>query len=54
MTSACDLAIAEFFFGVRADPLQFWDAVNRVDRETETVRLVAIMPSRSTALEIPK
>ena len=25
---------------MRADPLQFWDAVNRVDRETEPVRLV--------------
>src|SRR5271167_134167 len=40
MTPACDLAIAEFFFGVRADPLEFRDAVNRVDRETEPVRLV--------------
>src|ERR1017187_9799257 len=40
MTSACDLEIAEFFFGVRADPLQFRDAVNRVNRKTEPVRLV--------------
>src|SRR5271166_1550462 len=40
MTSACDLEIAEFFFGVRADPLQFRDAVNRVDRKTEPVCLV--------------
>src|SRR5271165_1415378 len=39
MTSACDLAIAEFFFGVRSDPLQFWNAVKGIDCETEPVRL---------------
>jgi hypothetical protein len=40
MTAACNLAIPEYLFGVRADSLQFRDAVNRVDGETESVRLV--------------
>src|SRR5579864_85865 len=40
VTSASDLHIAEFFFGMRADPLQFRYAINRVDCETEPVRLV--------------
>ena len=40
VTAACNLAIPEFLFGVRADSLQFRDAVNRVHGETESVRLV--------------
>ena len=40
MMAACDLKVAKFLFGVRADPLQSRDAVNRVDRKTEPVRLV--------------
>ena len=40
MAPACNLAIAEFFFGMRANPLQLRDAVNRVDCETEPVGLV--------------
>src|SRR5215470_3720977 len=40
MMAACNLAIPESLFGVGADSLQFRDAVNRVDGETESVRLV--------------
>jgi len=45
MAAACNLAIPECLFGVRADSLQFRDAVNRVDGETESVRLVLIASS---------
>jgi len=38
--SACNLEITEFFFSVRADALQFRNAVNRIDRKTEPVCLV--------------
>lgn len=40
MAAACNLAIAKFFFSVRSNALEFRDAVNSVDGETEPVRLV--------------
>ena len=40
MASACDLAVAKLLFGVRPYPLQFLNAVNGIDGETEPVRLV--------------
>ena len=40
VTPACDLEIVEFLFGVRADPLQFWDTVNRVHGKGEAIDLI--------------
>src|SRR6478672_935962 len=40
IATAGNLAVPEFLFGVRADSLQVRDAVNRVDGEAESVRLV--------------
>ena len=40
MMAACNLKFAEFLFGVRADPLQFWNAINRVNSQTKPVRLI--------------
>src|SRR5271165_6272216 len=40
MAAACDLAVAEFLFGMRADALERRDSVNRVNGKTEPVGLV--------------
>ena len=40
MATACDLAVAEFLFGMGTDPLKSRDPVNCVDCETEPVRLI--------------
>src|ERR1700746_1825552 len=41
IATAGNLAIAEFLFGMRANSLQFRDAVDSIDGETEPVCLVA-------------
>src|SRR5208337_484708 len=40
MASACNLAVAKLLFSMRPNPLQFRNAVNGIDGETEPVRLV--------------
>src|SRR3974377_1417902 len=41
MALARQLAITEFLFSMRSNPLQFVHAVNRVDGETEAICLIA-------------
>ena len=40
MVPACNLAVAKLLFSMRPNPLQFRNAVNGIDGETEPVRLV--------------
>ena len=40
VAAACDLAVAEFLFGIRTDALEHRDSVNRVDCETKPIRLI--------------
>ena len=40
MGAASELAVAEFLLGVPANPLQFGNAVNRIDRQAEAIGLI--------------